>query len=189
MLLQVLPPSITQLQGEFRFTQRYLILGDSRELAGKSCGGAAFCEGGKALDRYVGSNDRKCVAGYGCDTGVSFSREHNGRYLTVSYTYTIYGFRTPPQWWVKTRRASSGHCRNARVYGHTTTAMHCREYPPPRARRAPPTFALSCFLYVQFFFTPGRPPVDGKALRRATGLHVLFLISRFFFSWTLSFQF
>ena len=28
---------------------------------------------------------------------------------------------------VKTRRARSGHCRDARVYGHTTTAMHDNE--------------------------------------------------------------
>ena len=27
-------------------------------------------------------------------------------------------------WWVKTRRAPSGHCRDARVYGYTTTAVH-----------------------------------------------------------------
>ena len=27
-------------------------------------------------------------------------------------------------WSVKTRRAPSWHCRDARVYGHTTTAMH-----------------------------------------------------------------
>ena len=27
-------------------------------------------------------------------------------------------------WLVKTRRASSRHCRDARVYGHTATAMH-----------------------------------------------------------------
>ena len=33
-----------------------------------------------------------------------------------------------PSWSVKTRHAPSRHCRNARVYGHTTTAMH--EMPP-----------------------------------------------------------
>ena len=31
-------------------------------------------------------------------------------------------------WSVKTRRALSWHCRDARVYGHTTTAMHDIEY-------------------------------------------------------------
>ena len=35
-------------------------------------------------------------------------------------------------WWVKTRRAPSRHCRNARVYGHATSAMHQNEYPPLR---------------------------------------------------------
>ena len=34
-------------------------------------------------------------------------------------------------WSVKTRRAPSGHCRDARVYGQTTTAMHDNEYYPP----------------------------------------------------------
>ena len=33
-------------------------------------------------------------------------------------------------WSVKTRRIPSRHCRHARVYGHTTTAMHDNEYPP-----------------------------------------------------------
>ena len=31
-------------------------------------------------------------------------------------------------WSVKTRRAPSRHCRDARVYGHTTTAMQDDEY-------------------------------------------------------------
>ena len=36
-------------------------------------------------------------------------------------------------WSVKTRHAPSWHCRDARVYDHTTTAMHDNEYtPPPR---------------------------------------------------------
>ena len=34
-------------------------------------------------------------------------------------------------WSVKTRRAPSRHCRDARVYGHTTTAMHEMNNPPP----------------------------------------------------------
>ena len=36
-------------------------------------------------------------------------------------------------WSIKTRRAPSRHCRGARVYDHTTTAMHDNEYPPPPA--------------------------------------------------------
>ena len=34
-------------------------------------------------------------------------------------------------WSVKTQRTPSRHCRGARVYGHTATAMHDNEYPPP----------------------------------------------------------
>ena len=34
----------------------------------------------------------------------------------------------------KTRRAPSRHYRDARVYDHTTTAMHENEYPPPPAK-------------------------------------------------------
>ena len=36
-------------------------------------------------------------------------------------------------WSVKTRRAPPRHCRDARIFGHTTTAMHEIEYtaPPP----------------------------------------------------------
>ena len=34
-------------------------------------------------------------------------------------------------WLVKTRRAPSGHSRDARVYGHTTKAMHKLSTPPP----------------------------------------------------------
>ena len=33
-------------------------------------------------------------------------------------------------WSVKTRHAPSRHCRDARVYGHTTTAMHDVNTPP-----------------------------------------------------------
>ena len=33
-------------------------------------------------------------------------------------------------WLVKTRRAPSRHSRDARVYGHTTTAMHILSTPP-----------------------------------------------------------
>ena len=33
-------------------------------------------------------------------------------------------------WSVETRRAPSRHCRDARVYGHTTTAVHELTTPP-----------------------------------------------------------
>ena len=34
-------------------------------------------------------------------------------------------------WSVKTRHTPSRHCRDARVYGHTTTAMHDMSTPLP----------------------------------------------------------
>ena len=52
-------------------------------------------------------------------------------------------------WSVKTRRAPSRHCRDARVYGHTTTAMHDNEYPPPS---------------LLFLRKPTRKPVPGGVL-------------------------
>ena len=39
-------------------------------------------------------------------------------------------------WLVETRRVLSRHSRRARVYGHTTTAMHKLSNPPP----PPPSF-------------------------------------------------
>ena len=41
-------------------------------------------------------------------------------------------------WSVKTRHAPSRHCRDARVYGHTTTAMHEIEYIPGISYRVHP---------------------------------------------------
>ena len=38
-----------------------------------------------------------------------------------------------PAWSVKTRRAPSRHCRDARVYGCTTTTMHDMSTPCPRS--------------------------------------------------------
>ena len=40
---------------------------------------------------------------------------------------------------VKARRAPSRHCRDARVYGHTTTAMHEIEYISPIEYTLPPS--------------------------------------------------
>ena len=56
--------------------------------------------------------------------------------------FTLHGTRRTPHgasrlvqamsaWLVKTRRAPSRHSRDARVYGHTTTAMHELSTPPP----------------------------------------------------------
>ena len=36
-----------------------------------------------------------------------------------------------PAWQMKTRHAPSRHCKDARVYGHTTTAMPGIEYTSP----------------------------------------------------------
>ena len=52
------------------------------------------------------------------------------------------GFSDPPPvtaWLVKPRRAPPRHCRDARVYGHTTTAIHdneCIPCPPRHCRDA-----------------------------------------------------
>ena len=59
--------------------------------------------------------------------------------------FTLHATRRPPlgasrlvqamsAWCVKTRRAPSRHSRDARVYSHTTTAMHKLSTPPPRYR-------------------------------------------------------
>ena len=55
-------------------------------------------------------------------------------------------------WLVKTRRAPSRHRRDARVYGHTITAMHKLSTPPP------PRALLSLFLT-----SDPRPPLAGFA--------------------------
>ena len=39
-----------------------------------------------------------------------------------------------PPWLVKTRRAPSRHCRDARGCDHTTTVMHDNDYTPPCPR-------------------------------------------------------
>ena len=41
-------------------------------------------------------------------------------------------------WSLKTRHAPSRHCRDARVYGHTTTALHEIEYISPIEYTPPP---------------------------------------------------
>ena len=47
-------------------------------------------------------------------------------------------------WWTKTRRASSRHGRDARVYGHTTTAMQKLSALPPASLPYPnPAVALT----------------------------------------------
>ena len=60
-------------------------------------------------------------------------------------------------WSVYTRRASSQHCRDAREYGHTTTAMHDMRTPRPQAVAAHPPPPPSRSLPIPLPSTPPRP--------------------------------
>ena len=55
-------------------------------------------------------------------------------------------------WLVKTRRAPSWHGRDARDYGHTTTAMHklSTPYPPPPSLLPPPPLRIVRAAYHNF---------------------------------------
>ena len=63
-------------------------------------------------------------------------------------------------WLVKTRRAPSRHSRDARVYGHTTTAMHklSTPLPPPPSLRASPHH----FQHSDTKAGPARAPSRGR---------------------------
>ena len=67
-------------------------------------------------------------------------------------------------WLVKTRRTPSRHSRDARVYGHTATAMHEYRVPPPTVRRlSTPTPRLHPPLPLTPLLSlppPTRPPLD-----------------------------
>ena len=75
-----------------------------------------------------------------------------------------------PGWSVKARRAPSRYCRDARVYGHTTTAMHDTEYTPPPRRSLTMTDTLvviarrSCIVFLRSFPRTCR----GGRLKRGT---------------------
>ena len=60
-----------------------------------------------------------------------------------------------PAWLVKTRRSPSRHGRDARVYGHTTTAMHKLSTPPP-----PPPLTQMIVVSLSSF-SRGRPKGRG----------------------------
>ena len=47
----------------------------------------------------------------------------------------------------KTRSAPSRHCRDARVFGNTTTAMQDNEYTPPRAPPSPTYLSSQKYFY------------------------------------------
>ena len=57
--------------------------------------------------------------------------------------FALHATRQPPRgasrlvqamsaWSVKIRHVPPWHCKDAKIYGHTTTAMHDIEYPPPQ---------------------------------------------------------
>ena len=67
----------------------------------------------------------------------------------------------------KTRRAPSRHCRDARVYGHTTTAMHGMRTPPPslstpsysnRTRCIYPPSSCRCSSVGMMYYYSNTPP-------------------------------
>ena len=70
---------------------------------------------------------RSCLKIVGCSSPFRRPAEH----LTALRGW-CYIAMSP--WSVKSRRALSRRCRDARVYGHTTTAMHDNEYIPPTLR-------------------------------------------------------
>ena len=78
--------------------------------------------------------------------GCSSSRKRLAGHLTFCFAL---GASTMSPWSVKTRRAPPHHCRDARVYGHSTTAMHDIEYTPPPVSPTGQTSApilLRCFV-------------------------------------------
>ena len=79
----------------------------------------------------------------------------------------MYVWRAQSESTVNTRRAPSRHSRDAKVYGHTTTAMRKIEYPPPPHQIPLSLFLcvlpiasiiLALFLYI--FLSPGVTTVD-----------------------------
>ena len=56
-------------------------------------------------------------------------------------------------WSVKTRRVPSRHCRDARVYGHTTTAMHDMGTPPVSSPPLFPAARILCVLITRLQMT------------------------------------
>ena len=74
-------------------------------------------------------------------------------------------------WLVKPRRTPSRHSRYARVYGHTTTAMHNLITTPPHAP-APYLFGLAAGVFASMFadrLSKGKA-LDFSQVRRAGSL-------------------
>ena len=64
--------------------------------------------------------------------GVAHSIHPRSRSPVIQIALGLRSTPLPPSHWsVKTRHAPSQHCRDERVYGHTTTAMHELEYISP----------------------------------------------------------
>ena len=63
-----------------------------------------------------------------------------------------------PAWLVRTRRAPSRHSRDARVYGHTTTAMHKLSTSPPPPPSPPSLpFRVHAFIFIASRLQPFIP--------------------------------
>ena len=82
--------------------------------------------------------------------------------------------QTVSAWSVKTGRAPPRHCRDARVYGHTTTAMYDNECTPP-----PPSLSLFCFytassLIVARILSPCSSPWSAAVSSQADSLPTIF---------------
>ena len=63
-------------------------------------------------------------------TGSWYDAAHPLRYSPNTSRFASRLVQAMPAWSVKPRRAPSRNCRDARVYGHTATAMHDIEYAP-----------------------------------------------------------
>ena len=89
-------------------------------------------------------------------------------------------------WSLKTQRSLSLHCRGARVYGHTTMAMHETSPPPPPPRfvctyDSPRFVPASCNVFAHFGSesTARRAPASG-VVSRPISYGVLFFTLHFF---------
>ena len=80
---------------------------------------------GKSVNSLKPSSTRKSAS------QVVFSRMQLTLHATLRTTHGASRLvKAVSAWSVKTGRAPSRHCRDARVHGHTTTAMHDVEYTP-----------------------------------------------------------
>ena len=74
-----------------------------------------------------------CKPGKVCNDEMTYTQRTAGLSSWTSHVPLLIHDSSPPPraaCSVKTRRAPSQHCKNAKVYGHTTTAMHEMSIPP-----------------------------------------------------------